>query len=139
MMGRMGHQPIAAVLLATFATLAACGVREASPTAPSASSVVQIPEAQRTIESLCRLQNSAIAEEEAAAAFGVAHDSLHEIAAGVETLDRSTAARLLEAKSVVEAALEAGDTTSGFVKSVRVLEDRTIDALTVLGIPIRPC
>lgn len=90
MMGRMGHQPVA-VLLATFATLAACGVREESRTAPSASPVVQIEEAQRAVESLCRLQNSGIAEGEAAAAFGVAHDSLHEIAAAVETLDRSSA------------------------------------------------
>ena len=139
MMGRREQQPVAAVLLATFATLAACGVREEGRTAPSASPVVQIEEAQRAVESLCRLQNGGIAEGGAAAAFGVAHDSLHEIAAAVETLDRSSAARLLEAKSVVEVALEAGDTTSGFVGSVRVLEDRTVEALTILGISIRGC
>lgn len=98
-MGRTEHQAVAAVLLATFATLAACGVREESRTAPSPSPVVQIEEAQRAVESLCRLQISGIAEGEAAAAFGVAHDSLHEIAAAVETLDRSSAARLLEAVS----------------------------------------
>lgn len=138
-MGRTEHQAVAAVLLATFATLAACGMREESRTAPSPSPVVQIEEAQRAVESLCRLQISGIAEGEAAAAFGVAHDSLHEIAAAVETLDRSSAARLLEAKSVVEVALEAGDTTSGFVRFVRVLEDRTIEALTVLGISTRGC
>lgn len=135
----MWHQPVAAVLLATFSTLAACGVREESRIAPSASPAIQIEDAQRAVESLCQLQDRGIAEGETVAAFGVAHDSLHEIAAAVETLDRSSAARLLEAKSVVEVALEAGDRTSGFVRSVRVLEDRTIEGLTILGISIRGC
>lgn len=138
-MGRKAHQPVAAVLLATLVILAACGARERSRTEPSASPAIPTEEAQLAVESLCRMQDSGIAEGEAAAAFGVAHDSLHEIAVAIEPFDRSSAARLLEAKSVVEAALEAGHMTSGFGRSVRVLENRTIDALRVLGISTRAC
>lgn len=137
--GRKGLLSVAAVLIATLVTAAACGSREGIRTGPSATPAIRTEEAQSAVEALCRMRSSGIAEGEAAAAFGIAHDAVHEIAVAVESLDRSSAARLLEAKSVVEAALEAGETTTRFVRSVRALEDRTIDALTVLGIPILAC
>lgn len=139
-MGRDAGRTVAAILLVVLLTMAGCAeAGQEGRTAPSDSPTVRI-DARSAVEALCRMLGRGTGGNGALdKAFGEAHDPLHEIVAAVETLSRSSAARLLEAKSVVEAALEREDTSPGFVRSVRVLKDRTIDALTLLGTTIRGC
>jgi len=67
-----------------------------------------VTELRGVVEALCEAQEAAPRDPEQAriAFFDRAHDPLHDIAAAAQEVDRSSAARLLEAKQAVEADLE---------------------------------
>jgi hypothetical protein len=70
---------------------------------------VPVTHLRGVVEALCEASDEAARDAEAARRifFDRAHDPLHDIAAAAEKVDRSSAARLLEAKQAVEADLEA--------------------------------
>lgn len=70
---------------------------------------VPVTQLRGVVEALCEAQDEAARDPEEARTvfFDRAHDSLHDIAAAAEEVDRASAARLLEAKQAVEADLEA--------------------------------
>jgi hypothetical protein len=70
---------------------------------------VPVTQLRGVVEALCEVEDEAARDPEEARTifFDRAHDPLHDIAAAAEEVDRSSAARLLEAKQAVEADLEA--------------------------------
>jgi hypothetical protein len=102
-----------------------------------------VPVAQMTdaLANLCLARDEAPDRPQAAEArfFDRSHTTLHLIARAVEDVDRSLAARLLEAKQKVEAdfsGLASGDRVAD---DLARLVDVTGDGLDRLAVPLPPC
>jgi hypothetical protein len=102
-----------------------------------------VPVAQMTdaLANLCTAQDEAPDRPQAAEArfFDRSHTTLHLVARAVEDVDRSLAARLLEAKQKVEAdfsGLASGDRVADDLASLVTV---TRDALDRLAVPVPPC
>ncbi len=69
---------------------------------------VRVTELHGVVDALCEAHEAAPRDPEQARTifFDRAHDPLHDIAAAAQEVDRSSAARLLEAKQAVEADFE---------------------------------
>jgi hypothetical protein len=70
---------------------------------------VPVTQLRGVVDALCEAKDQAAPDPEAARRifFDRAHDPLHDVAAAAEEVDRSSAARFLEAKQAVEADLQA--------------------------------
>lgn len=68
-----------------------------------------------------------------------AHEAMHDLARAVEVPDRSSAARLLEAKQAVESDLGSGATAGTLAQHLFGLFDAGAAALDRLAIPAPPC
>jgi len=99
-----------------------------------------VTQSRGVVDALCEAKDEAPRDPEAARTtfFDRAHDPLHDIAAAVEEVDRSSAARLLEAKQAVEADLEAMGTPE-LASDLGRLIAATRDALKDLSIPTEGC
>jgi hypothetical protein len=70
---------------------------------------------------------------------GRAHDGLHLIARGLETVDRAAAATLLEAKQKVEADFSKPPPAAQLVADLNHLADVTRSSLTRFGVNVDAC
>lgn len=101
---------------------------------------VPVTQLRGVVDALCEASDEAAADPESARGifFDRAHDPLHDIAAAAEDVDRSSAARLLEAKQAVEANLEAM-AAPGLASDLERLITATRDALKELSISTEGC
>jgi len=102
------------VLIATASVMLGSVACSSSPNDNAATMEIRgervpVTQLRGVVEALCEADDEAARDAEASRRifFDCAHDPLHDIAAAVEEVDRSSAARLLEAKQAVEADLEA--------------------------------
>jgi hypothetical protein len=146
---RLARDPVqllAASLLAA-SMLSAClggdnGAVGTPTTLPSGSLGVLTPaDAARAMEGLCELAAPGSGDLEAARAtfFDEAHQTLHVIAAAVESTDPAIAALLQQAKQRVEGDLEATELPSGFEDDVVTLRAATRRAIDAVGISVPLC
>lgn len=137
-------------VVASLATLVVSGCSDdaSTTTATTASSVpTSAPRSTTTtttptdplIGDLCAVLNAAAGGELEVAKTTFDHGPLHTLAEEVIAIDRSVAARLLEAKEAVEADLAvAAPDGSALVTDVEVLVSATADALAATGTPAPP-
>jgi hypothetical protein len=116
-----------ALLLCAFVTagaVAACG--ETQPQSETARLDRQV------VAALCEVRDQALHDADMAKEIFLdrAHDWLHDLAREVAGIDRSAAARLLEAKQAVEADLER-PSSSALAKDLKALVASTRRALEV--------
>jgi hypothetical protein len=102
------------VLIATASVMVGSVACSSSPNDNAATMEIRgervpVTQLRGVVEALCEADDEAARDAEAARRifFDRAHDPLHDIAEAAEEVDRSSAARLLEAKQAVEADLEA--------------------------------
>ncbi len=120
---------VAVALLASI-TFAGCGSSDADDAAdrpPGRSNGLHLI--------VCEAADAADAGDEAGAkgSFEDAHAGLHELAAAAEEIDRTVAARLLEAKQAVEAGADHDD--DEYTALLRAVED----ALEAIGDDVGKC
>jgi hypothetical protein len=101
---------------------------------------VRVMELQGVVDALCDAKDAAGRDPEEARMvfFDRAHDPLHDIAAAAEEVDRSSAARLLEAKQTVEADLD-GMAGPELASDLGALVAATRDALKQLSVSVAGC
>lgn len=126
----------AVVALTAALALAACDRGTNAPAAGGGGD-----HAARAIAGLCTIEAGRTEDLEGAsrAFYDRAHDSLHEIAAAVEDVDRAVAARLLVAKERVEEDLRSPTLPETFAEDVAELLGTTRDALAALDLPVPDC
>jgi hypothetical protein len=90
---------------------------------------------------LCEARGQAVHDAAEAKAIFVdrAHDGLHELARDVAELDRSAAARLLEAKQAVEAEIERPSGGTALAEHLEALIASTRRALEATNQPVSGC
>lgn len=153
---------VPALLIAVFALSAACGSDGDSPgtanssatTATSASTTTTAPTAVTVggesvpvarlagyAASICDAARQAATDVGAASKTfnGRAHDGLHLIARGLETVDRAAAATLLEAKQKVEADLSKPPPAAQLVADLNRLAEVTRSSLARFGVNVDAC
>lgn len=122
--------------------LAGCGD---DTTAQSVAGVggARVPAAEviAAVDALCRATEQSSADRAAAASAFTdrAHDRLHDLAAALEGVDRSAAARLLVAKQRVEAALDADADNAALQGDLQMLTAESAAALDRLGLEAPEC
>lgn len=101
---------------------------------------VPVTELRGVVDALCDAQEAASRDPEQARTvfFDRAHDPLHDIAAAAQEVDRSSAARLLEAKQAVEGDLERMQ-EPGLASDLGRLVAATRAALTKLSVSVPGC
>lgn len=119
------------VLIAMLAT--ACS-GEPAPEGPADPSP-----AERAILGLCEIRDASDLRTAETVFHDRSHETLHQLAADVEEVDRSAAADLLTAKQRIEADLAGDELPDGFVADVEDLLAATRAALDVLEVPAPPC
>jgi hypothetical protein len=120
----------------------------AAPTSATTSSTVMVagesvPVARLTgyAAAICLAAGQAATDVDAARRTfnGRAHDGLHLIARGLETVDRAAAARLLEAKQKVEADLSKPPPAAQLVADLNQLADVTRSSLALFQVTADAC
>ena len=111
----------------TAGAVAACG--EAQPQSETA------PLDGQVVAALCEARGHVLRDAGTAKAIFLdrAHDELHDLAGEVAEIDRSAAARLLEAKQAVEAELERRSSSADLAEELRALIASTRRALEVIS------
>lgn len=135
----MRFERLGPVVLTAILGLAACGSE--TQVAPNPAGGELAEHARRATDGLCTIAGGFTEDLEGAsgAFYDRAHDSLHEIAATVEDVDRAVAARLLVAKERVEEDLRAPTLPETFAEDVAELLGTTRDALAALDLPAPDC
>lgn len=135
----MRLERLAAITLAAALTLAACSSE--TQVAPNPAGGELAEHARRALDGLCTIEGELTQDLEGAsgAFYDRAHDSLHEIAAAVEEVDRAVAAHLLVAKERVEEDLRAAALPEAFAEDIAELLGATRDALVALDLPVPDC
>lgn len=134
-------------LCAALALGTACGANDDIPANDPAGSGpvgelgVVTPEAAReAVLGLCSMAADDLDRDTANAAFfDRSHDTLHVIAAATERENRGAAARLQEAKLLVEQDLLGNPLPKGFTGDVRKLLRATTSALDEIGLEAPEC
>lgn len=154
---------VPALLIAVAALSAACGSDDHSPESANSSATtstttaptVTTPPAAVTVggesvpvtrlanyaASICEAARQAATDPGAASKTfnGRAHDGLHLIARGLETVDRAAAATLLEAKQKVEADFSEPPPAAQLVADLNHLAEVTRSSLTRFGVNVEAC
>lgn len=78
-------------------------------------------------------------EQARATFYDRSHDGLHDVAGRLDSVDRTLAARLLEAKQRVESGLDRRPPPASVVADLVALDSVTRDALDRLSVDTRPC
>jgi len=112
--GRVTTASLISVLIAAATLMVGSAACSSSPNDnPATMEIhderVSVTQLRGVVEALCEANDEAARDPEAARRifFDRAHDALHDIATAAQEVDRSSAARLLEAKHAVETDLEA--------------------------------
>ena len=126
---------------------ACTGSDDASPPSTTGPTIVvvgdPVPVARLTdaLENLCAAQVEASDLPRAAEArfFDRSHETLHLVARALEDADRPLAARLLEAKQMVEADFSGLASGARMADDLGRLVEATRAALDRLAVPVPPC
>ncbi|MEA2932986.1 MAG: hypothetical protein QOI56_1771 [Actinomycetota bacterium] len=140
----------ASVALATVIAATGCSpTGEATPPAPStpgstivvAGEPVAVAQVTDALANLCTARQEAPDRPQAAEArfFDRSHTTLHLVARALEDVDRSLAARLLEAKQKVESDFSGLATGDRVADDLGALIEVTRAALDRLAVPVPPC
>lgn len=124
------------LLLALVIASACAGAREANPGASPEPVEASAP---ALLADLCAAQEASADPTAARTAFARAHGPLHDLARDVQTRDRQRAARLLEDKQRVEAALEGSLGPGELSGPLADLVESGRRALEAVGSPAPPC
>jgi hypothetical protein len=130
-----------ALIVALALLLAACandGDDEGGSPSGSLGPVAQ-EAADEAILGLCTVIDAVDARSANAEFQNRSHQTLHEIAAAAEVVDRDAAATLLEAKQRVEADLSRARLPENFAGDVETLLEATHGALEAIGLEVAPC
>ena len=131
--------------LAAAILLGACGPSTDTPTAPATSGAptaggeLSAGAAAEAIAALCDLRTTSDPDAANVAFFDRAHQTLHELAAAAQTVDRAPAADLLETKQVVEADLRSDTLPATFRRDVEDLLAAARTALDTVGSTAPDC
>lgn len=129
-----------------FGLLLACGGNGATgsttgPTMVVAGDPVPVAQVTDALAQLCLARDDAPRRPQAAEArfFDRSHTTLHLIARALEDVDRPLAARLLEAKQVVEADFSGLASGDRIADDLDRLVDVTAEGLDRLAVPLPSC
>lgn len=147
--GTMTHpRTIAVVLVALSLTLASCGDNDSDtattataagfdPSSTSTESSTTVAASNRSFAQLCAALDAARVSDLDGVRATFDHGPLHELADKAIDVDRSVAARLLEAKEAVESDLAQPDITAAEVASdLDALTASTAAAYAAIGEPV---
>lgn len=130
---------VAGGLLMVWGSACSPAPGEATETIEMRGERVPVTELRAVVDALCDATDAAERSRRTARMvfFDRAHDPLHDIAAAAGEVDRSSAARLLEAKQAVEADLDR--MAPELASDLRTLVVATRDALKALSVSVPGC
>jgi len=135
----LARATVAATLM--LAVSACGGSGGASPTARSTTSTAVAASLVSAVDGLCLARSQVDADPTAVRAtfYDRSHDPLHTIARQLEAVDRTVAARLLEAKETVETDVSSQPIAASSAADLDHLIDVATQGLARLSVPVRSC
>jgi hypothetical protein len=129
------------LVLVTLAGLVtgSCGRDEPLPASADLVATVTQDRADRAVLGLCEIPGATDPDTASATFQDRAHQTLHDLAAAAEEVDRAAAGELLRSKQRVEADLAEVTLPAGFGADVDVLLAATRRALEVVGLDAPAC